>query len=159
VLVYSIFGTLAVSFNQYQAGAPPVAAPVLFGAVSGTDDAVSGTLDSDIEYYRAEAERWRTTSWARYDLAMGDLRKAEARRDAFIAESIRQNDLLRAESKVAVEAEALRQRDAFVFAAGVFGISVDILRFIIFAIPAVFFDIAAPLLLFVALNCFWRKND
>jgi hypothetical protein len=162
IIAFSIFSTIAVSFEQLKEREAASVEARELTAQTAELLASNAQEQADLEQeaariiaglpaLRDEVKYWRDKNWVKHDRAGERIVENEAR----IAEiKVRKSGLMeeaRALSARSVETVRARGRTIYAFMAGVSGISEAVLRFTIFCIPAIFFDVASPLLLGVAL--------
>jgi hypothetical protein len=168
IIGFSVFSTIAVSYEQMQARATASVEAVEYAEQTvallavNTEDKVAASADADrlaagLQGLRETAAYWRDKSWAKYDAAQARIDELETRLTAA------QTRLagLRAEERTlherGVAAAQMRVQSVYTFLAGVLGVPAAFIQFVIFCIPAVFFDVASPLLLGLAL-AFTRRR-
>ncbi|MDR0722083.1 MAG: hypothetical protein LBF75_04710, partial [Treponema sp.] len=105
-------------------------------------------LETQIDDLKQEAQYWKDKSWARRDVADTALQAAYGERSA-LWERIHEAE---AGAYQLVEVETI-----FTYVAGLFPIKKNLLEFILFCIPAVFYDLLAVLALNTAL-CTVRRR-
>jgi hypothetical protein len=151
VVSFSMFSTVTVSYNQY----------TFAGTVSEEKQEVINTnrllLEHNrkeqedarhaIERYEGEIDYFRTRSWREAGNTQERL-DAEYRR----LSSLRSEEagLIR-DTPQAVLEEATRRETVYTFIARIFQVSVDFVQFLVYVIPAIFFDVISPFALSVVL--------
>jgi hypothetical protein len=101
----------------------------------------------EIERYEGEIDYFRTQSWRRADSLQDLLNASYQRLSALRTEEA---DLIR-ETPQAILEETTKQETVYTFMARLFKVSVDFVQFIVYVIPAVFFDVISPFALSVVL--------
>jgi hypothetical protein len=168
IIGFSVFSTIAVSYEQMKARETTSAEAVEYTgqtaallAVNAEDKVAAGAeadrLADRLQGLRETAAYWRDKSWAKYDAAQAQIDESETR----LAQAQTRLAGLRAEERTlrerGVEAVQVRVRSVYTFLADLLGIPAAFIQFVIFCIPAVFFDVASPLLLGLTL-VFTRKR-
>jgi hypothetical protein len=168
IIGFSVFSTIAVSYEQMKARETASTEAMEYAeqtaallAVNAEDKVVAGAeaerLADGLPGLRETAAYWRDKSWAKYDAAQARIDELETR----LAAAQTRLAGLRAEERTlherGVEATQTRVRSVYTFLADVFGVPAAFTQFVVFCIPAVFFDVASPLLLGLAL-AFTRKR-
>lgn len=164
IVVYSMMSTLTVNYDAWKDVSEDEA------AVSAEDSAVLASYDArlrlleaeldkadtEIASLEADAEYWRSMSWARYDAVAAKLDDARKHREELAGEYSR---LLSSRPEaVAVVREETFEGDAFSFLAGFLGAEPSFLRLFMQAVPAMFFDVIAPFALSCAVYLAERKR-
>lgn len=164
IVVYSMMSTLTVNYDAWKDVSEDEA------AVSAGDSAVLTAYDArlrlleaeldkadaEIASLEADAEYWRSMSWARYDAMAAKLDVARTRRGELAGEY---GSLLSSRPEaVAVVREETFEGDAFSFLAGFLGAEPSFLRLFMQAVPAMFFDVIAPFALSCAVYLAERKR-
>jgi hypothetical protein len=155
VIVYSMFSTLTVNFNQFKWQDDEQAITVKAGnealaahgyIIEETRQFLSET-NAEIAGLEVEMEYWRTQSWRRYDEFSAQLTASRERRDTL------RDSLTRLEAATPdVSAQAAASEDTiYTFLARLLGIPEDTARFFVYAVPACLYDILAPFALSVVL--------
>ncbi|GHT59546.1 hypothetical protein FACS1894109_15680 [Spirochaetia bacterium] len=155
IVVYSMFSTLTVNFNQFkwqddQAAVVAVADSEALAAHNRLIVMNQESIDevfAEITRVEAEAEYWKEKSWKRYDdfgLRLDELR---SRRSELRAERTR----LEASTPELVEQAAVSQDTIYTFLGRIFTAPEEVMRFIVYVIPSCFYDIIAPFALSVVL--------
>jgi len=148
IIAYSMFATITVNFNQFRWEEQKEVAEAIENSVElEVANETKGImlkevqrLDREIETLRAEAEGWRNQSWRRYDEYVTRIDALTGLREAAWTAYITAGA-----ERVVVASKAETERvTIYSFFAGLFGIDEDILRFFVYAIPSVFYDVAAP---------------
>jgi hypothetical protein len=139
-LFFSIFSTVAVNYNQFTAAEHEETAVVRTNEMQQTELAMMQTqlagIETQIETARQEAEYWKDKSWARRDAADRALQKAYTNR----LELWRRIHQAGASVYQVVETKTI-----FMYLAALFNIEKSRLEFILFCIPAVFYDVLSAL--------------
>jgi hypothetical protein len=145
VVGFSIFSTFSVYYSHYDKEAARTARLGSAGAEREARlEEARRARDAAGERAAAlagEAEYWRDKSWARYDAAQAGIAELYSQERA-LTEFI----LSPAAPVAEAGAEAGAVFAAFEPMAAFLGVTAEFLRLIIFIIPAVFFDLASPLL-------------
>lgn len=166
IVVYSMMSTLTVNYDAWKDVSEGEA------AVSAGDSAVLAAYDArlrlleaeldkadaEIASLEADAEYWRSMSWARYDAVTAKLDDARKHRGELAGEY---GSLLSSRPEavaVAVVREETFEGDAFSFLAGFLGAEPSFLRLFMQAVPAMFFDVIAPFALSCAVYLAERKR-
>jgi hypothetical protein len=169
VITFSVFSTIAVSYENLKTAEAASAEAREF--VSQTADLLAinkreqEDIASDIALVAAEKERlytdagyWANKSWAKHDAILTSIEERDARIDT---RRVRQGELL-AEERVlksrGLETATASARTVYTFISGGNPRTERAFRFAALAIPAVFFDIASPLMLGVALLFFQKRR-
>jgi hypothetical protein len=168
IIGFSVFSTIAVSYEQMQARATASMEATEYAGqtaalfvVNAEDKATAGAeaerLVAGLQDLRETAAYWRDKSWTKYDAAQARIDELETR----LAAAQTRLAELRAEERTlhdrGVAVAQARVQSVYTFLAGVLGIPAAFIQFVVFCIPAVFFDVASPLLLGLAL-AFTRKR-
>ncbi len=148
VVFYSMFSTVTVNFNQYswvdrqeteeliEASSEVLYADQMRFVMEGE----VARLDEELKRLKEEAEYWKTRSWAKFDDLQIHIKTTEEKRSeawqAFIS-----HIGVRAQAEQVV---AKSKGSVYAFVANLFNVNEDMLFFIIYTIPAVFYDIASP---------------
>jgi len=148
IISFSMFSTIAVNYNQFNWEEQREVAVSVEGSTElsianetrTTTQAEVKRLDEEIQRVRTEAAYWQQQDWRRHDRLMADIRNLEGRRekawDAFVAAG--QASIV-AENKIIEE-----QGTIYGFLQRLFGVSGDALRFFVYVIPSIFYDVCAP---------------
>jgi hypothetical protein len=168
IIGFSVFSTIAVSYEQMKAREAASTEALEYAgqtaallAVNAEDKVAAGAeaarLADGLQGLRETAAYWRDKSWAKYDAAQARIDENEMR----LAAAQTRLAGLRAEERTlrarGVEAVQARVRSVYTFLADLLGVPAAFIQFVILCIPAVFFDIASPLLLGLSLT-FTRKR-
>jgi len=151
VIGFSIFSTITVSFNQYTSATKIVAVEqdtvntnrVLLELNRREQE----ELRDEITRLETEAEFWKDQSWRRYDTIQASIDTARTRWDDLRSA---ETELVRETPKAVLEHTTERET-VYTFVARLFKVSVDFVQFLVYVIPAVFFDVVAPFALSVVL--------
>jgi hypothetical protein len=150
---FSIFSTVAVNYNQFSAREEAETAAMRMNEATqaelGALHIQLEGLETQIEYLSQEAAYWKDKSWARRDAADAALQAAYTERSA-LWQGIHEAE---ARGYQVVEVETI-----FTYVAGLFHIKKSLLEFILFCIPAVFYDLLAVLALTTALSTVRRRT-
>ena len=155
VIVYSMFSTLTVNFNQFkwrddESAAVAVADSEALSAHEQIIEETRSMLDEtggEIGRLEYEADYWRTQSWRRYDELSARLTAARERREELRAELVR----LEAERPALMEQAAVSRETIYTFLARLLKLPEDVARFFVYIVPACLYDILAPFALSVVL--------
>jgi hypothetical protein len=158
IIGFSIFCTIAVSYEQLKArdlanraAADFVSQTESLRALNAREvDGVTADiqrLDAEHAGVRTAAAYWQDKSWRRYDDAQRESADLERRISLLQERKIALLQEARQLLNRAVGVEQTRAQTIYAFIHGVARIDEALVRFIIFCIPAVFFDIASPLLI------------
>jgi hypothetical protein len=155
VIIYSMFSTLTVNFNQFKWRNDEQAAAAVEGSEvlaahreqlkileEEIDDAVN-----EITVLRGEADYWRTQSWRRYD----DIQERIAGRSEYLNSLRERYGSFVGETPRLVEVEAVSQETIYDFLGNAFKVKKDAMRFFVYIVPACLYDILAPFALSVVL--------
>jgi hypothetical protein len=158
IIAFSVFASIAVSYDQLKAQELTSAPALEYLQETATLRAVNA---QELETTQAEITRltvriadlhrqaayWQDKSWNRYDTTRADLSAVEARiTDLQVQTTALQAEAKRIASRDSTSAQ-LRGNTVYAFVATITGVDENLLRFLIFCIPAVFFDLASPLML------------
>jgi hypothetical protein len=155
VVLYSMFSTLTVNFNQFKWRDDAEAATVVENSealaahreqiriLEEEIDAVTREVDA----FREEADYWRTQSWRRYDSIQEQLAGRSGYLDSL---RIHYGELV-GETPGLVEVEALSQETIYTFLGDIFKIKENTMKFFVYVLPACLYDILAPFALSVVL--------
>jgi hypothetical protein len=157
VAAFSMFSTVTVNFNQFREREQSGEAAALEsdGALAARERALELSrieLDenaAEIEGLEADAEYWKDKSWSRHDSFSEQAASARLRRRELLD---RRREL--EASAVALAAEAASSRSAntvYALLSRLFRAREDAVRFAAYVAPSLFYDLAAPLALSVAL--------
>jgi ABC-type glycerol-3-phosphate transport system permease component len=155
VVLYSVFATLAVNFNQFREGDEQ--RTVVFvednealiaheRLINDNRDALAEVTER-ITLLQNEAEHWRTLSWRRFDEFQVSINEAYQARTELRQRQI-ELESFRPELITLVESS---QETIFTLVARLFHIREDGVRFFVYAAPACLYDILAPFALSVVL--------
>jgi hypothetical protein len=163
IIAFSVFSTIAVSYDQLKTADLRSQSSLDF--VRETEElteinaaekleiaAEINRLSDGLTRLNEQAEYWKNKSWDRYDAV---IKSAEDTRKRIDELQERSAALSREARRIAARnsgTEKLRSDSVYSFFSSITGIDENIFRFIIFCIPAVFFDIASPLMLGVLFN-------
>jgi hypothetical protein len=162
VIMYSMFSTLVVNFNQFKWQDDAQAVTTVEGseALAAHRERIhilEGDIDNathEIGRLEGESEYWRNRSWARYDEAVQQLAVITEHRRILQEQRVE----LVGETPRLVEVEAVSQETIYGFLANLFKIKEDAMRFFVYAIPACLYDILAPFALSVVLLLFDKRG-
>lgn len=175
VIAFAMYATMTVNYDQFKAGADAkvtvaVEASSEVKAASKREEFVQRELDrldkaiaqADIDARRSKAAydaenakgaeananiRWQ--HWVAYDKASKASKAMTEERKPYAAEMLAPTtSVVSAEAKVKQEAESAT---IFGMLAKLFGIDADLVKFIMYVIPAVFYDLMSPFALTVAM--------
>jgi hypothetical protein len=155
VVVYSMFSTLTVNFNQFKwrdderamaaaAGSETLAAN---GLIIEETRSMLDDVNREITRLEGEADFWRTRTWRRYDEFNERLTASRERREALRTELTR----LEAERPALMEEAAVSRETVYSFLARLLKLPEDAARFFIYVVPACLYDVLAPFALSVVL--------
>jgi hypothetical protein len=155
VILYSMFSTLTVNFNQFKwkADESVVAAAAESEALTaneriiGENRSMLDEANAEIARLEREAGYWRTQSWRRYDEFNAQLAPARERRETLRAELVR----LEAERPTLMEQAAVSQETVYTFLSRLLKLPEDVARFFVYIVPACLYDVLAPFALSVVL--------
>jgi hypothetical protein len=155
VIVYSMFSTLTVNFNQFKWRDDEQAAAVIEGSetlaahreqIRLLEEEINAAA-GEVEVLRGEADYWRTQSWRRYD----SIQELLAGRSEYLNLLRQRYGTLVGETPRLVEVEVASQETVYDFLGDIFKIKEDTMRFIVYVVPACLYDILAPFALSVVL--------
>jgi hypothetical protein len=155
VIVYSMFSTLTVNFNQFKWRDDAEASTVIAGSemlashreqIRLLEEEIDAVAD-ELAVLRGDADYWRTRSWARYD----GIQEQLTGRSKYLNSLRERRGALVAETPRLVEVEAVSQETIYGFLAGLFSVGEDAMRFFVYVVPACLYDILAPFALSVVL--------
>jgi hypothetical protein len=155
VIVYSMFSTLTVNYNQFQWRDDEKTAVAVAGdeALAVHNRLLDGNraaleeVNAEIARLETETGYWRALSWDRYDKFNTALIAASERREGLRAERIR----LESETPEVAERAAASQDTIYTFLSRLLGLQEDVARFFVYIVPACLYDILAPFALSVVL--------
>jgi hypothetical protein len=137
---FSIFSTIAVNYDQFSAREEAEALMVRTNEAKQAELELLRVqmegLEAQIDGLKQEAAYWKDKSWARRDAAAAALQTAYGERSA-----LWQRITATTEAAYPVTEE----KTIFTYLAGLFHIRKNLLEFILFCIPAVFYDLLAAL--------------
>jgi hypothetical protein len=147
---FSIFSTIAINFNQFstkeeaetQGRKIKEANRMQIELISIQLD----KLDQQIEDLKKEAQYWQSISWARRDAA-----------DTALNAAYTERSMLWQEINTATEDayQVLETETIFTYLSGIFHIKKNMIEFILFCVPAIFYDVLSAL----AINTILRGNN
>jgi hypothetical protein len=155
VIVYSMFSTLTVNFNQFKWRDDEQAVAAVEGSealaahreqIRILQEEIDGAVN-EITALRGEADYWRTQSWRRYDSIQEHL----AGRQKYLDSLRERYGSLVSETPRLVEVEAVSPETIYGFLGDIFKIQEDAMRFFVYIVPACLYDILAPFALSVVL--------
>jgi hypothetical protein len=155
VIVYSMFSTLTVNFNQFKRRGDEQAVAAVEDSealaahreqIRLLEEEISEVID-EIAVLRGEADYWRAQSWRRYDSIQEQLAGRSRHLDSLRE---RYGGLVGGTPRL-VEVEAVSQKTVYDLLGSVLGIKEDAVRFFVYAAPACLYDILAPFALSVVL--------
>jgi hypothetical protein len=151
VVGFSMFSTVTVSYNQY------VSAEVSSEEKQETVNTNRLLLEHnrkeqedaqhEIDRYEKDIDYFRTRSWREAGKLQEILNTARQRLSSLRAEEA---GLIRDTPRAVLE-ETTRRETVYTFVARIFQVSVDFVQFLVYVIPAVFFDLISPFALSVVL--------
>jgi hypothetical protein len=155
VIVYSVFSTLTVNYNQFKWQddahiAVAVADSEVLAAHNRLLQANAVALQeaaAELEQLSGEAAFWRSQSWRRYDDVQAAIADTRQRRDALRDE----RSALEQATPELVETASASRETVYSFLARLLSIPEDAVRFFVYVIPACLYDILAPFALTVVL--------
>lgn len=155
VIVYSMFSTLTVNYNQFQwqedsSAATAVADNEMLAAhdyIIEENRLALEEVNAEIARLTAEADYWRERTWRRYDEFNTQLVESRKHRDELREERTR----LEAERPALIERAAGSRETIYVFLARLLRLPEDTMRFFVYIVPACLYDILAPFALSVVL--------
>ncbi|MDR2193850.1 MAG: hypothetical protein LBP19_05205 [Treponema sp.] len=163
IIAFSVFSTVAVSYEQLktvdlrsQSSLDFVRQTEALAEINFNEKAELNAeiqrLAGQLTELRAQADYWRNKSWDRYDAMIASAADTQRRIDALRERSLALGREARQITARHSETEKARGDTVYAFMRAIIGIDENIIRFIIFCIPAVFFDIASPLMLGILFN-------
>jgi hypothetical protein len=151
VVSFSMFSTITVSYNQYvRASARSEEKQDIINInrlLLESNRKEREAVQHEIERYEQEIDYYRTQSWRRADSLQDLLTAAYQRLSVLRTEEA---DIIR-ETPQAILEESTEQETVYTFMAGIFNMPVDLIRFLVYVIPAIFFDVISPFALSVVL--------
>jgi hypothetical protein len=170
IIGYSVFSTIAVTYDNMRAAESSSVEALEFATQTAALLAVNGkeqaAVDKNIEQYSGEKERlvqeaayWSNKAWAKYDTLLAMAAETEKRIDL---ERARKRELLEEERSLksrGTASAAASTRTVYAFMSGGDPQKERALRFAALVIPAVFFDLASPLMLGIALLFFHKRTN
>jgi hypothetical protein len=155
VILYSMFSTLTVNFNQFKWRDNEQAAAAVegSGALAAHREQIRlleeemRSVSDEIARFQGEADYWRDKSWQRYDEAARQLAAGAERYRALRGSRME----LTGEIPRLAEVEAVSQETVYGFLASLFKVKEDAMRFFVYVVPACLYDILAPFALSVVL--------
>jgi hypothetical protein len=155
VIVYSMFSTLTVNFNQFKWRDDEQAVVAVEGseALAAHREQLRifeeeiDDVANEITALRGEAGYWRAQSWRRYD----SIQELLAGRSEYLNSLRERYGLLVSETPRLVEMEAVSQETIYDFLGNIFKVKKDTMRFFVYIVPACLYDILAPFALSVVL--------
>jgi hypothetical protein len=157
VAAFSMFSTVTVNFNQFRARDEASEAAALesdeaLAARSRALELSQAELDenaAEIARLEADAEYWKDKSWARHDSFSEQASSARLRRRELLD---RRRELELSAPALAAEAASSRSANTvYALLSRLFRAREDAVRFAAYVAPSLFYDLAAPLALSVAL--------
>jgi hypothetical protein len=149
VIGFSVFSAISVSYDQMKKSQAYIAAQDDFARGTAELMKINGDeligVEAEMERLAGEAEHWKSRSWAKYDNAQEQIKAYQARK-AFLLDEKR--ELNGRSVNQAVE----NAQTVFAFLAGLFMVPQERIKFFVFAIPAVFYDVASPILFSVIIG-------
>jgi hypothetical protein len=146
-----MFSTITVSYNQYALAAGRVeekhAAIDINRLLLETNRGEQEAVQHEIGRYEQEIDYFRTRHWGRTDSLQELLTVAYQRLSTLRAEEAA---IIR-ETPQAIFEETTGQETIYTFMARLFNVSADFVQFLVYVIPAVFFDVISPFALSVVL--------
>jgi hypothetical protein len=143
VVGFSVFATFSVYYAHYEREAGRTAGyEAARTDYAGKQEEARRALEvlrERVTVLTAEADYWRDKSWNRYDGLQTSLK------EVYTQEQTLNEYLLQSDAPVADTATGAVFA-GFPALAGLLGITPELLRLLVFLIPAVFFDVASPLL-------------
>jgi hypothetical protein len=155
IILYSIFSTVTVNFNQFQAEDDQrvVETTSTNATLASHERLITENKEALVEVseeiasLEEEAEYWKTQSWRRYDAITNSLTLARERREELRQDGKR----LSKETPDLVEAAAKSEDTVYTFLARLLGLPEDVAKFFVFVVPACLYDILSPFALSVVL--------
>jgi hypothetical protein len=155
VVVYSMFSTLTVNFNQFKWRDDEQAVIAVEGSealaahreqMRVLEEEISDVVN-EVEMLRGEADYWRTRTWRRYD----GIQELLAGRQEYLSSLRERYRALVGETPRLVEVEAVSQETIYDFLGNIYKVKKDTMRFFVYIVPACLYDILAPFALSVVL--------
>jgi hypothetical protein len=151
VVSFSMFSTITVSYNQYTSAAARIEErqqTINTNRLLLENNRIEQEATRhEIDRYEQEIDYYRTQSWRRADSLQELLIAAYQRLSTLRTEEA---DIIR-ETPQAILEETTEQETVYIFIARLFKVSVDLVQFLVYVIPAVFFDVISPFALSVVL--------
>ena len=162
VIMYSIFSTVTVNYNQFKWVDDILTVAVLEDneALAAHEQLLRNNSDAleeialRINRLEEEASYWRTMSWRRYDEFQALVAEAQQERTALRQRRI---ELESVKPELVAQAES-SQETIYTFLARLLGLPEDIARFFVYVVPACLYDILAPFALSVVLLLVDRRK-
>jgi len=162
VIVYSVFSTVTVNFNQFKwvddvktaVAVEDSEVLAAHGRLLSENSEALEEVAARIDRFEKEAEYWKTLSWRRYDefqvwIVEAQKERAELRQ--------RRVSLEAAKPELVVQAGNSRET-VYSFLARLLGLPEDTARFFVYVVPACLYDILAPFALSVVLLLVDRRR-
>jgi hypothetical protein len=150
---FSIFSTIAVNYNQFSTQEEVETYSQQVNEANRVQAELLrlqlNKLDEQIDDLKKEMEYWKDKSWARRDAADTALQAAYTKRSA----------VWQAVNTATEAAYQVETKTVFTYLAGLFRIKKSLLEFILFCIPAVFYDLLAALAVNAVFCTTKRKED
>jgi hypothetical protein len=155
VIVYSMFSTLTVNFNQFKWRDDEQAIVAVEGSealaahreqIRILEEEIDDVVN-EVEMLRREADYWRTQSWRRYD----SIQELLTGRSEYLNSLRERYGSLVGEIPRLVEVEAVSRETIYDFLGNIFKVKKDTMRFFVYIVPACLYDILAPFALSVVL--------
>ena len=162
VIVYSMFSTVTVNYEQFKWKDERIVERVIDNSAEiashehliEENDKQLKELEDTMARLEGEADYWRNQSWRRYDAFQADLAEMRIKREEL--REVRAT-LERERPLLIQEAEKGRQT-IYSFLARLLKLPEDIARFFVFVIPATLYDILAPFSLTVTFMLAERRR-
>lgn len=143
VVSFSMFSTIAVNYEQYKGEEVTIQSSFEHERAKEERDTLKDELDrldAQISRITEQADGWRNQSWARYDALQSRADELQDTRNVLWSEYTKVSA-----SEVTTRGEAVKQSASiYSFTSRILRIGEELLRFIIYIIPAIFYDIASP---------------
>jgi len=162
IIVYSVFSTLTVNYNQFKQIADEKTSAVVEDnevlaaherLLAENQEALNG-VEKRLEQLMSESEYWRNQSWRRYDIFQDQILTVQDEQGA-----LRRRRIELESSRPELVAQAAEsQETVYTFLARLLKIPEDAAKFFVYAAPACLYDILAPFSLSIMLLLLDRKR-
>jgi hypothetical protein len=166
IICYSMFSTIAVNFELYKwneitasAAVEVESAPTHEAEIKLLQGEIDG-LERSYEQTALEAEYWKEKSWRRYDEFVEQMRTMRGEISARRADltGLKRGDT-DAQALLYEQNRDERRANVYSFLNTLFGLDEDTLRFLVYTIPAVFYDVFSAVGFAVVLLLHDRRKE